>query len=165
VLTKGLVKAAVAGGAATVAMDAVWYRRRRGAGTTQSFLEWEFAAPDGFADAPAPAKVAKWAADRAGVQLPDSAAGIANNAVHWATGVQWAVVGALVRRVTPLRPVTAGLVTGALAWRTSYAILPRLGIYRPMREYDTRTLWQDLSAHLVFGATLGAVGWVVRAGR
>jgi hypothetical protein len=165
VLTRGLSKATIAGAAATLAMDAVWYRRRRAAGTTQSFLEWEFAAPAGFDDAPAPAKVAKWAADRTGVQLPDSAAGIANNAVHWATGVQWAVVGAMVRRVTPLHPITAGLVTGAIAWRTSYVVLPRLGIYQPISEYDTRTLWQDLSAHLVFGVTLGAVGWAVRSGR
>jgi hypothetical protein len=165
VLKKGLAKSAVAGVAATLAMDAVWYRRRRAAGGTESFLAWEFASPTGFADAPAPARVAEWAADRIGVRLPDSAAGVANNVVHWATGLQWAAVASVLRTVTPLRPLTAGVVTGVVAWRTSYAVLPRLGIYRPMSEYDTRTLWDDLSAHLVFGATLGAAGWAVGVGR
>jgi hypothetical protein len=165
VVIRGFVKAAVVGVVATAAMDAVWYRRHRAAGGSETFLHWEFAAPDSFDDAPAPAKVAKWAADRIGVALPDSAAGAANNLVHWATGVQWAVVASALRSATRVSPLTVGLCTGVLAWRTSYAILPRLGIYRPMREYDTATLERDLRAHLVFGATLGLTGAVLGVGR
>jgi hypothetical protein len=162
---RGLAKATVAGAAATAAMDTVWYRRHRAGGGSETFLAWEFSAPPGFDDAPAPAKVAKWAADRFGVALPDSAAGAANNAVHWATGVQWAVVGSVLRTTTRVSPLTVGLATGVLAWRTSYALLPRLGIYRPMREYDTATLGRDLGAHLVFGTALGLAGSVVGVGR
>jgi hypothetical protein len=33
----------------------------------------------------------------------------------------------------------------------SYVILPAAGVYRPIWEYDLRTLWQDFSAHLVYG--------------
>ena len=36
-------------------------------------------------------------------------------------------------------------------------ILPLAGVYRPIWEYDARTLGVDLSAHLVFGAATGAV--------
>jgi len=28
-----------------------------------------------------------------------------------------------------------------------------LGVYKPIWEYDARTIWQDLSAHLVYGET------------
>jgi hypothetical protein len=42
-------------------------------------------------------------------------------------------------------------------WAAGYAVLPALGVYRPIWEYDLETLWKDLSAHLVFGlATAGA---------
>lgn len=43
------------------------------------------------------------------------------------------------------------------AWGASYAMLGAVGIYEPITSYDVATLWQDLSAHLVFGVTLGAV--------
>jgi hypothetical protein len=32
-----------------------------------------------------------------------------------------------------------------------------LGIYQPIAAYDRTTLWKDLSAHLLFGAVVGAV--------
>jgi hypothetical protein len=58
--------------------------------------------------------------------------------------------------------VATGVATGVAAWGTSYAVLGRLGIYQPISEYDRETLVKDLSAHLVFGATLGAVLSVAR---
>jgi hypothetical protein len=30
-------------------------------------------------------------------------------------------------------------------------VLPLAGVYKPIWEYDVPTLWQDLSAHLVYG--------------
>ncbi|MBV9578523.1 MAG: hypothetical protein JO057_08040, partial [Chloroflexi bacterium] len=40
---------------------------------------------------------------------------------------------------------------GPLAWLTSYVILPVANVYKPIWEYDARTLGDDLSAHLVYG--------------
>ena len=48
-----------------------------------------------------------------------------------------------------------GLATAVAAWATSYVVLPRLGVYKPITEYDRDVLWQDLSAHLVYGVALG----------
>jgi hypothetical protein len=36
-------------------------------------------------------------------------------------------------------------------------VLPLAGVYKPIWEYDVRTLREDLSAHLVFGAATSAV--------
>ena len=59
--------------------------------------------------------------------------------------------------VLPWSPLTVGIGTGVAAWGTSYAVLGHLGVYEPITSYDTDTLWKDLSAHLVFGTTLGVV--------
>jgi len=36
-------------------------------------------------------------------------------------------------------------------------VLPAAGLYRPIWEYDRKTLADDLSAHLVYGLTTAAV--------
>jgi hypothetical protein len=41
-------------------------------------------------------------------------------------------------------------------WTGDYVVLPLMGIYKPIWQYDARTLADDLSAHLVFGATTAA---------
>ena len=38
-------------------------------------------------------------------------------------------------------------------WLQSYAVLVPAGLYKPIWEYDAKTLWQDPSAHLVYGMT------------
>jgi hypothetical protein len=55
------------------------------------------------------------------------------------------------------------VATGAGAFATSYAILPRLGIYKRLSEYDGETLWQDLSAHLVLRCSGWCHGWPFRS--
>jgi len=37
-----------------------------------------------------------------------------------------------------------------------YVVLPLLGVYKPIWEYDLETLGKDLSAHLVFGTATAA---------
>jgi uncharacterized membrane protein YagU involved in acid resistance len=49
-----------------------------------------------------------------------------------------------------------GLPFGAAVWAAGYAVLPQLGVYRQIWDYDLGTLAKDLSAHLVFGTTTAA---------
>ena len=46
------------------------------------------------------------------------------------------------------------------------ALLPVLGVYKPIWKYDLETLGKDLSAHLVFGtATAAAFRLLAHVGR
>lgn len=155
---RGVVRTGVlAGIVGTSAMDLVWYSRYRREGGTSSFADWEFRSEiDGFDDAPAPAKVGKIVASKVNIELPESSAALTNTVVHWSTGVWWGVVAAILQRFR-LGGIKTGVVTGLAAWGTSYAVLPQLGVYKPITEYDSKTLWKDLSAHLVFGSAIGVV--------
>jgi hypothetical protein len=146
----------LAGVAGTTAMDLVWYARYRAEGGTSSFAPWEFQQEiNSFAEAPAPAKVGKVVARKANIDLPDSAAATTNNVVHWSTGITWGIVAVLFHRVLRIGAIKSGIVAGAAAFSTSYVVLPKLGVYKPISEYDKKTLWKDLSAHLVFGSVVG----------
>ncbi|MEP7114723.1 MAG: hypothetical protein ABI862_15760 [Ilumatobacteraceae bacterium] len=137
-------------------MDALWYSRYRRGGGTTSPADWEFQAnASGFDDAPAPAKVGKRIADAVNVDLPDSSVSTTDNVVHWATGLSWGVAAATLHRLPRVGALTAGVVAGIAAFSTSYVVLPKLGIYKSITEYDAATLAKDLSAHLVFGAATG----------
>ncbi len=139
-------------------MDLLWYRRYRDGGGDRDVLSWVFSAEatDFGDDAPAPARVGKRVADVVGLDLDDSSVGATNNVVHWMTGIGWGTVAGLAAAVSPVPGIGVGVATGVTAWGTSYAVLGRLGIYKPISQYDKSTLWKDLSAHLVFGLTLGA---------
>ena len=138
------------------AMDLLWYRRYRADGGDKAFVAWEFSSSASAFDDEAPAQVGRLVADAVGITLPDSAVTITNNVVHWMTGIGWGKVGGLVAAAVPIPKLAVGIATGVTAWGTSYAVLGRLGIYRPINEYDKATLWKHLRAHLVFGTTLGA---------
>ena len=43
-----------------------------------------------------------------------------------------------------------------------YVVLPAAGLYKPIWEYDAKTLAKDLSAHLAYGAGTGAAFWLLR---
>lgn len=58
-LTTAVLAGAAAGAIGTLAMDLVWFRRARNAGSDDSFSEWEFShGTTSFDDAGAPAHVA-----------------------------------------------------------------------------------------------------------
>jgi hypothetical protein len=143
-VVRNALTGAVAGAVATAAMDLVSYRRYRSGGGEERLSAWEFSSSArGFGeDAPAPARVGQRIADSVGVDLP---------------GVGWGELGGLAAAILPVPALVTGIGTGVTAWATSYAVLGRLGIYKPIGEYDRETLWKDLSVHLVYGATLGAV--------
>jgi hypothetical protein len=158
-LGRRLVAGAVAGAAGTAAMDLLLYRRARRAGSEDSFLRWELAADvSGWDAASAPGqlgqKVERFVTGR---PPPDAWARTTTNVVHWATGIGWAVqYGALARRTSP-HPSIRALALGPAVWLSGYVILPLARVYKPIWDYDTKTLGDDLSAHLVFGAVTSAV--------
>ena len=159
-----LRRAVIAGAVGTVAMDVLWYQRYRRSGGGDSFVGWEFGAPaTTFSEAGTPAQVGRALALRFDVELPESAARLTNNVVHWATGIGWGIVHAVVRTVTPMATLASGVVVGAGAFGTSYAVLPRMGIYKRLSEYDGEMLWKDLSAHLVFGAATGVTAGALKS--
>lgn len=145
---------AAAGAVGTLAMDLVWYARYRHGGGEDGFVDWEFSASTkSWDDAGAPAQVGRRVAEGfLQRKLPDEAAAMTNNAVHWATGLQWGAVYGLVAGSAMRHPnPVAGAALGAAAFATSYTLLPLAKLYRPIWEYDVKTLAKDLTGHLVFG--------------
>jgi hypothetical protein len=145
-------RGAVAAALGTRAMDVFLYRRYRSGGGESPFGAWESSA--GLAswdDAPAPAKVGKRAVEAVtGHELSPRWARTLNNLTHWGFGVSAGIPFALATRGSP-EPLY-GLPFGASVWLSGYVVLPLLGVYRPIWEYDAVTLGKDLSAHLVYGA-------------
>lgn len=157
----GRLAAGAAGGAAgTLAMDLTWYARYRRGGGTQGFMDWESAADTtSYDDAPAPGQVGrKLSVAVFGREPSPSSARAMTNAVHWATGVQWGVAyGLALPLVRRLGPLPGGVGLAAVAFSASYVVLPLLGVYRPIWQYDRKVLVQDATAHLVYGLTGAAV--------
>ncbi|MFZ0012770.1 MAG: hypothetical protein WAL25_01525 [Acidimicrobiia bacterium] len=161
-IIRSTLAGAVGGAVGTLFMDLLWYRRYRDSGGDQPFAPWETSAgTTGFEDAAAPARTAKAMAELFGVELPDSSARALNNGVHWITGIAWGKAHGVVAGTANGASPFTGLVTGVVAWATSYVVLPKLGVYEEMSEYEPEVLWQDLSAHLVYGSVLGTVYWAL----
>jgi hypothetical protein len=146
-----LARGAVAGALGTLAMDLVWYRRSRAAGDDSDFLSWELTGPiASWDDAPAPAQMGRKVLEAVGGrEVPVERAALVNNLMHWGYGTTWTAGYAL---VPGRRAWWHGPAFGALVWASDYVTLPLAGVYEPIWRYDVATLWQDLSAHLVFGA-------------
>ena len=152
-----IVRGVAAGELGTLAMDGLLYRRYLKAGGGSPFSEWESSAGvDGWSDAPAPARAAKRVLESVTKrEIPPRYARFLNNATHWGFGIACgAAYGLLVRSHKP-RP-WYGLELGAVVWLAGYAVLPLLGVYKPIWKYDLQTLEQDLSAHLLFGTATAA---------
>jgi uncharacterized membrane protein YagU involved in acid resistance len=87
--------------------------------------------------------------------LPDQAARTVNNAVHWLYGLGWgAAYGVVAGSLSRRRGL--GPAFGSLVWLSGYAVLPLAKLYRPIWEYDAKSLAKDLSAHLVYGTVTAA---------
>ncbi len=145
-------------------MDVLWYRRARADRDAEpgSFASWEFSTgAESFDDVGAPAKLAQRLASAAHQRIPERHAGLANDMVHWATGLGWGVFAAGLTALTPIRPAVVGAVTGVTSFAASYVLLAPLGVYAPIWEYDAPTLWKDFSAHALFGVVSGTALAVV----
>jgi hypothetical protein len=101
--------------------------------------------PHRWADAPAPAQVAKRLADAVGQggRFTREDVPLLANAVHWLYGVSW---GALYGAVPG-----GGLAFGTTVWASGYAELVPLGIYEPPWRYPPKELALDWSYHAVYG--------------
>lgn len=66
------------------------------------------------------------------------------------------LVGSL-RRPHPLY----GVPFGAAVWVSDYLTLPAAGLYKPIWDYDSKTLAKDLGGHLAYGAGTGVAFWLL----
>jgi hypothetical protein len=151
---------AVSGLCGTIAMDTLLYKRYRKGGGDEDIRTWEFArSVTGWDNASAPGKVgAKLFQLVARQPAPDSWARPTTNIVHWVTGAGWAIPYSVLCRNAGRDRWALGLLLGPSAWITSYLVLPFLGLYKPIWEYDARTLAKDFSAHMLYGiVTAGAL--------
>jgi hypothetical protein len=162
----GVILGAVCGAVGTAAMDLLLYARYRRDGGKDPLWKWEFG--DGLKDwdqASAPGqlgeKVERFVLRR---PPPDRWARSTTNLVHWATGAGWGVQFGLIASQASRRRWMVGLSLGPAAWISSYVLLPLAKIYKPIWDYDQRTLEKDLSAHILYGvATAVAFSAVTRA--
>jgi hypothetical protein len=109
--------------------------------------------PDKWAEAPAPAQVAKKLAKAVGQgkRVKRKRVPLLTNVLHWLYGIAWgAIYGATAGR-RAADPVVAGAEFGAGLWTASYVELVPLGIYRPPWKYPAKVIGLDLSYHLVYG--------------
>jgi hypothetical protein len=146
----------LAGAVGTVCLDAVQYLKYRRGGGTESPLAWEFAPVETWDQAPDPGQVARRVIEGfTQRKLPDRLAWPVSTAMHWSYGsgaaaLYGVVVGSL------RRPRAAyGPLFGAAVWAAGYVILPEGGLYKPIWEYDAKTLAWDLTGHLAYGAGTG----------
>jgi hypothetical protein len=162
-----LARGAAAGVVGTLAFD-LWlylqYRREHG---TEPFREWESSADvAGWEGAPAPAQVGRRILEGLfQTTLPDSRAAAVNNAAHWVYSLAGATAYAVVAGSLRRSPTGYGLLLGVGMWLSGYVILPPLGLYKRITEYDAKTLGKDLAAHLVYGTTTAAVFSALRRSR
>jgi Protein of unknown function (DUF1440) len=148
----------LAGAVGTAAMDRFLYVRYRRGGGKERPEEWEFSEDlSGWEGAPAPAQVGKrlWEG-LFQVELPPTRAELVNNVMHWAYGTLWGALYGIVVGSLPKRRVRYGLSFGASVVASDYVILPAAKLYKPIWEYDAKTLAKDLTAHLVYGLATAA---------
>jgi hypothetical protein len=149
---------AAAGAVGTAAMDLVWFARYRKGGGRQGLVAWETAeGVDKWDDTSAPGQVGRRVVEGfTQRELPDRWARTMTNTVHWATGLAWGAQFGVVAGSTRRRSWALGLLFGPLVWLASYVLMPLAKLYKPIWEYDDKTLAKDLSAHMVYGAATGA---------
>ncbi len=162
-----VVRGVLAGAAGTAAMDTAQYAFYRLGGGTSAFLPWETSAGlDTWEGVPAPAKIAKRVVEGLTQhELKADKARLANTAMHWGTGIGWGAAYGVLAGSLPAPKVRYGLLWGTVVWASSYVLLPALGLYKPIWEYDATTLAKDLGIHLVYGLTTAAAFRVLGGSR
>ena len=158
-LVRAVQRGAIAGAIGTLAMDLLWYRRYRRGGGEEPFRDWELTRElQSWDDAPAPGQAGRKLVQAVtGRDVAVEHAAALSNVMHWAYGLSWtAAYGVLVAARDRRRRLWHGPAFGAAVWCSDYVTLPLAGVYEPIWEYDGATLYEDLSAHLVFGTAADA---------
>jgi hypothetical protein len=150
---RSLLRGVIAGVAGTGAMTAYQLAVARLQGRPLSTP-----VPHRWADAPAPAQVAKKLVDALGQgrRVTREDVPLLTNAMHWFYGVSWGGFYGAAAGKTGRAPVAGGLALGIGVWGTGYAELVPLGIYEPPWKYPPKVLALDLSYHLVYGLGVAA---------
>jgi hypothetical protein len=152
----------LAGAVGTVCMDTVRYLRYRRAGGTDSPTAWEFPPVETWDKAPDPGLVAKRVIEGfTQREVPDHWAFLISTIMHWGYGSSAAAGYGILVGSLRKRSAVYGLPFGAAVWLSGYLILPEGGLYKPIWKYDVKTLADDLSAHLAYGAATGAAFWLL----
>ena len=93
-----------------------------------------------------------------GLQLTDKQVEQAGLVFHYGLGMSWGTAYTLLRRLTPLPPPVAGLLTGAsLSLLIDEGLTPLLGFSTPNRAYPLSTHVRGFVAHLVYGLSVAGV--------
>ncbi len=157
-----VVAGLLAGGVGTVCLDTVQYLKYRRAGGTESPLAWEFAPIDSWETAPDPGQVAKRLIEGfTQSKLPDRSAWPISTAAHWAYGSAAGAAYGVLAGSLPAPPPLYGLPFGAVVFANDYIALGAAGLYKPILEYDAKTLAWDLSGHLAYGTGTAATFWLL----
>ncbi|HEY7196391.1 MAG TPA: DUF1440 domain-containing protein [Gaiellaceae bacterium] len=152
------VAAGIAGTAAFTAYQGITSRVIGNGGGSRPPRRW--------ADAPAPAQVAKRVLeglfDRRTTlkEVP-----VITQAMHWGYGIGWGAVYGLVHESFDSRPLVHGAALGTLVVATDYTVLPAMGVYEPATSYPARTLAVDLAHHVVFGLAVAGAYSLLERGR
>ena len=148
-----VVRGLMAGAVGTAAMDTFLFARYRSEGGESNALEWESSVGvTNWEEAPAPAHVGKRLLEGLfGIELPPTRARLVNNVMHWGYGLFNGALYGIVAESLPAPRIWYGLPFGATVCAGDYVILPAAKLYKPIWEYDAKTLANDLSAHLVYG--------------
>lgn len=149
----------LAGVVGTAAMDLVWFARYKRSGGEDNLVDWEFSADlKDWEAAPAPAQVGRRVVE--GLfqrELPADTAPLVSNVTHWGYGAAWGALFGLVAGSLRSPRLGHGLALGPVAWASGYVVLPLANLYKPMWEYDLKTLGRDLSAHTAYGLTTAGI--------
>ena len=98
---------------------------------------------------------ARKVAEGLGYSLDDRQLGLAAAAVHYGLGLAWGPVYGLLRRHGRMRPLAAGLATGAaMSLVMDEVLVPALGLSPPNRAFPAVTHVRGFLNHLAYGAVV-----------
>jgi hypothetical protein len=142
----------------TAAMDWLWfwrYKRDHGEG---SFRAWEFSSGIcSWEQAPPPAQIGRRLVEGVfQVEVPPERAPLVNNITHWGYGMLGGAQYGVVAGSLASPRIVYGIPFGTTVWLSGYVVLPLAHLYKPIWEYDAKTLAKDLTAHLVYGLITAA---------
>ncbi|QJY51129.1 DUF1440 domain-containing protein [Pseudonocardia broussonetiae] len=163
VLGEDLAVAALAGYLGTKAMEPV----------SMKLYELESEADRAREDTARPGVPYRIAAEKlttlAGLDLSDQQLDQVALGLHYGLAISWAPLYGLLRRTTRMRPIPAGLATGAaMSVLADELMTPAFGFSAPNLDYPLATHLRGAAAHLVFGLAVAAVtetAWSLRGRR